>query len=38
MICESQELNIDELNMDEIFVFELRYILERFKDTMGENM
>lgn len=29
---------IDELNMDEIFVFELKYILEQFKDTVGETL
>lgn len=32
------ELTIDELNMDEIFVFELKYIMEKFNETMGEDM
>lgn len=31
MIYESQELNIDEL-----FICELKYILESFTETMGE--
>lgn len=31
MICENQELN-----MDELFVFELKYIMEKFNETMGE--
>ncbi len=29
MICE-------ELNVDDLFVYELRYILESFTETMGE--
>lgn len=31
MLYESEKLNIDE-----IFVYELKYILESFKDTIGE--
>lgn len=30
------ELTIDELNIDELFVFELKYILESYNYTIGE--